>query len=313
MASLLPRSFPRSDASSSLISPPIQISGPHSFVQSELFLQERGARRGRRGSPGRLPGADRFLGRNDCFASEGIKCATLPRAGTARPAATVRVWTPFRKGMSSCLGSSPPLARLLLLLLTLAPALSWAGPRRPEPREEAVKGRFLPTLWSFVKALWEEDGELAGPERPAAAERGGQPRPERQHGGQRAPISTRAARRRFPSGRQGFGSGLTNCLVKGGGLDAAPALREDCRSMSDSASPTSTAPPTPKPCAERSTTPCASSSSRSTPSRFLFHAWGRWFAVWEDHSEETPPPPPPPVGGGAHPVRSLPAGRDHAP
>jgi hypothetical protein len=57
----------------------------------------------------------------------------------------------------------------LLLLLTLAPALSWAGQRGPEPRDEAVKGRFLPTLWSFVKALWEENGSSLDPR--------GQPRP----------------------------------------------------------------------------------------------------------------------------------------
>ena len=58
---------------------------------------------------------------------------------------------------------------LLLLLLTLAPALSWAGPRRTEPREEAVLGRFLPTLWTFVKALWEEEGSSLDPS--------GEPRP----------------------------------------------------------------------------------------------------------------------------------------
>jgi hypothetical protein len=66
----------------------------------------------------------------------------------------------------------PRISRLLaalLLLLTLAPALSWAGPHGPEPREEAVKGRFLPTLWSFVKALWEEEGSSLDPS--------GQPRP----------------------------------------------------------------------------------------------------------------------------------------
>lgn len=66
----------------------------------------------------------------------------------------------------------PPIRRWLalsVLLLTLAPALSWAGPRRPEPREEAVTGRFLPTLWSFVKALWEEEGGSLDPS--------GEPRP----------------------------------------------------------------------------------------------------------------------------------------
>ena len=58
---------------------------------------------------------------------------------------------------------------VLLLLLTLAPALSWAGPRRLETRDEAVKGRFLPTLWTFVKALWEDNGSSLDPD--------GQPRP----------------------------------------------------------------------------------------------------------------------------------------
>ena len=61
------------------------------------------------------------------------------------------------------------LLAVLLLLLTLAPALSWAGQRSPESRDEAVQGRFLPTLWSFVKALWEENGGSLDPD--------GQPRP----------------------------------------------------------------------------------------------------------------------------------------
>src|SRR5215203_2860616 len=42
MASFLPRPLARSDASSPLISPPFQVSSLTSFVQSELFLQERG-------------------------------------------------------------------------------------------------------------------------------------------------------------------------------------------------------------------------------------------------------------------------------
>jgi len=54
---------------------------------------------------------------------------------------------------------------LLLLLLTLAPAISWAGP----PRDEAVKDTFLLKLWSFVKTLWEEEGGSLDPD--------GQPRP----------------------------------------------------------------------------------------------------------------------------------------
>ncbi|MFP5285997.1 MAG: hypothetical protein ACLGI9_09695 [Thermoanaerobaculia bacterium] len=66
----------------------------------------------------------------------------------------------------------PPIRRWLalsLLLLTLAPALSWAGPRRPEPREETVMGSFLTTLWTFVKALWEAEGGSLDPS--------GEPRP----------------------------------------------------------------------------------------------------------------------------------------
>ena len=61
------------------------------------------------------------------------------------------------------------LLAVLLLLLTLAPALSWAGPRRPEPREETAMGRFLPALWTFVKGLWEETGGSLDPS--------GEPRP----------------------------------------------------------------------------------------------------------------------------------------
>jgi len=59
----------------------------------------------------------------------------------------------------------------LLLVLTLTPALSWAGQRKPEPRGEAfiLKGSFLPAFWSFVKALWEEEGSSLDPD--------GKPRP----------------------------------------------------------------------------------------------------------------------------------------
>jgi len=91
----------------------------------------------------------------------------LPRQGRlARPRRTGLDAVPERDVLM------PPIRRWLalsLLLLTLAPALSWAGPRRPEPREEAVMGRLLPTLWSFVKALWEESGSSLDPD--------GQPRP----------------------------------------------------------------------------------------------------------------------------------------
>jgi hypothetical protein len=54
---------------------------------------------------------------------------------------------------------------LLLLLLILAPVLSWAGP----PRDEAVKDTFLLKLWSFVKTIWEANGGSLDPD--------GQPRP----------------------------------------------------------------------------------------------------------------------------------------
>ena len=54
---------------------------------------------------------------------------------------------------------------LLLLVLTLAPAISWAGPSR----DEAVKDTFLLKLWSFVKTLWEENGSSLDPN--------GEPRP----------------------------------------------------------------------------------------------------------------------------------------
>lgn len=60
---------------------------------------------------------------------------------------------------------------VLLLVLTLAPALSWAAERRIEPRDETVilKGRLLPAIWSFLRALWEEEGPSLDPS--------GQPRP----------------------------------------------------------------------------------------------------------------------------------------
>lgn len=59
----------------------------------------------------------------------------------------------------------------LLLALTLTPALSWAAERRIEPRDGAVvlKGRLLPTVWSFLRAVWEEEGSSLDPD--------GQPRP----------------------------------------------------------------------------------------------------------------------------------------
>lgn len=60
---------------------------------------------------------------------------------------------------------------LLLLVLTLTPALSWAGERRPEPRDEVVilRGRLLPALWGFLRSVWEREGSSLDPN--------GQPRP----------------------------------------------------------------------------------------------------------------------------------------
>lgn len=57
---------------------------------------------------------------------------------------------------------------VLLLLLTLTPALSWAG-QRDEPWDEPLGGRLLARLWSFVKAVWEQEGGSLDPD--------GQPRP----------------------------------------------------------------------------------------------------------------------------------------
>lgn len=60
---------------------------------------------------------------------------------------------------------------VLLLVLTLAPALSWAAERRIELRDGAVilNGRLLPAVWSFLRAVWEEEGPSLDPD--------GQPRP----------------------------------------------------------------------------------------------------------------------------------------
>lgn len=52
---------------------------------------------------------------------------------------------------------------VLLLLLTLAPALSWAGERSPRSREVVLKGNVLPSLWGFLKAVWEEEGGSLDP------------------------------------------------------------------------------------------------------------------------------------------------------
>lgn len=58
---------------------------------------------------------------------------------------------------------------ILLLILTLTPALSWAGQRRMEFWDPSIRGGLLSTLWSFVTSLWEEEGSSLDPS--------GQPRP----------------------------------------------------------------------------------------------------------------------------------------
>ena len=55
----------------------------------------------------------------------------------------------------------------LLLVLALAPTLSWAGQRGP--RDESGKGWLLSTLRSLVTSIWEEEGGSLDPD--------GQPRP----------------------------------------------------------------------------------------------------------------------------------------
>ncbi|MFL6291338.1 MAG: hypothetical protein ACJ759_10625 [Thermoanaerobaculia bacterium] len=60
---------------------------------------------------------------------------------------------------------------VLLLVLTLTPALSWAGERRPEPRDEVVilESRLLPAMWRFLGSVWEKTGSSLDPS--------GEPRP----------------------------------------------------------------------------------------------------------------------------------------
>lgn len=60
---------------------------------------------------------------------------------------------------------------VLLLVLTLTPAVSWAGERRPPgPREVVILGgRLLPALWGFIRSVWEKAGASLDPD--------GQPRP----------------------------------------------------------------------------------------------------------------------------------------
>ena len=73
---------------------------------------------------------------------------------------------------------------VLLLVLTLTPALSWAGERRAEPRGEVVipGGRLLPALWGFLRSVWEKEGSSLDPS--------GQPRPN--NGSDLDPSGSRA-------------------------------------------------------------------------------------------------------------------------
>jgi hypothetical protein len=59
----------------------------------------------------------------------------------------------------------------VLLLLTLAPTVSWAGERAISPRKEAsfLGGTLLSSLWSVFKSVWAEEGSSLDPD--------GQPRP----------------------------------------------------------------------------------------------------------------------------------------
>lgn len=61
---------------------------------------------------------------------------------------------------------------VLLLLLTLAPALSWAG-QREEPRGEFLKGGLLARLWSFVRVVWEQEGASLDPDGQPGLNEGG--------------------------------------------------------------------------------------------------------------------------------------------
>lgn len=79
---------------------------------------------------------------------------------------------PFRKGMSYMPRIDVRrILAVLLLILGLTPALSWAAERRTEPREGAaiLKGRLLPAMWSFLTNLWAASGGSLDPN--------GQPRP----------------------------------------------------------------------------------------------------------------------------------------
>ncbi len=79
---------------------------------------------------------------------------------------------PFRKGMSYMRRIDVRrILAVLLLILGLTPALSWAAERRREPQDGAVilKGKLLPALWGFLRAVWEEGGGSLDPD--------GQPRP----------------------------------------------------------------------------------------------------------------------------------------
>jgi hypothetical protein len=72
--------------------------------------------------------------------------------------------------------------------------------------------------------------------------------------------------------------------VKEGRLDAGPALREDCRSMSDI--PDLERAPYSEALRRKLYDAVRQLQLPEHSEPFLFHAWGRWFAVWEDHGED---------------------------
>jgi len=82
--------------------------------------------------------------------------------------------------------------------------------------------------------------------------------------------------------------------MEGGALDARPALREDCRSMSDlNVIPDLDRAPYSEALRRALYDAVRQLQLPEHSEPILFHAWGRWFAVWEDHGEEIAHLPPP--------------------
>ena len=69
---------------------------------------------------------------------------------------------------------------VLLLVLTLAPAISWAAERRIVPLDRAVvlKSRLLPARWGFLRAVWDEEGSSLDPDERSRPNEGGSPDPD---------------------------------------------------------------------------------------------------------------------------------------